>query len=247
MIRITKVLGILFVILLCFSNVAQARTITSISPPTGVGQGDVLCGQIQTTVNTPYPNNDNSVASSPNQIVNFPGLSCTPITFKTVNPVDTQVFVERSSGVTEYFIAEKVVNNTSSTWNGFTLQIGFGVNDNFGSPELILVPPGFAIPTFDFSASENDEQPTSSKFTKLDRDGSYRLNWSGGTVAPGQSVDFTFSVDVPDDFNGSDLYQSFTIRQVPVARSLPRPSSTSAVIGLLVIMGAGFAFRQKLL
>lgn len=246
MIRITKILGTLLVILLCFSEVAQARTITSISPPTGLGLGDVLCPQVQTTVTTWYPNNDNSVDPSPNQIAEFPGLSCTPITFKTVNPVDTQVFVERSSGITEYFITERVVNNTSSTWNGFNLQIGFGVNNNFGSPELILVQPGFAIPTFDFSTSRKDEQPTSSQFRKLDRDGSYRLKWSGGTVAPGQSVDFTFSVDVPDDSNGSDLYQSFTIRQVPAARSLPKPSSTSAVLGLLVVMGAGFAFKQKL-
>ncbi|GAA6623130.1 PEP-CTERM sorting domain-containing protein [Scytonema sp. NUACC26] len=247
MTRITTILGTILAIFLCFSEVAQARTITSISPPTGLGLGDVFCAQVQTTVVTPYPNNDNSVAPSPNQIVKFPGSSCTPITFKTNDSVDTQVFVEPSGGITEYFFTQTVVNNTSSIWDGFTFQIGFGVNDNFGSPELILVPPGFAIPNFDFSVSGTDEPPTSSKFTKLDRDGSYRLLASGGSVAPGESVDFTFSVDVPDDFNGENLYQSFTIRQVPIARSLPRPTSTSAVLGLLVIMGAGFAFRQKLL
>ncbi|MUG97164.1 PEP-CTERM sorting domain-containing protein [Scytonema sp. UIC 10036] len=247
MTRITTILGATLAICLCFSEVAQARTITSISPPTGLGLGDVFCAQVQTAVVTPYPNNDNSIAPSPNQITKFPGLSCTPITFKTTDSVDTRVFVEPSGGITEYFFTQTVVNNTSSTWDGFTFQIGFGVNDNFGSPEVILVPPGFAIPNFDFSVSDGDEQPTSSKFGKLDRDGSYSLKWSGGSVAPGESVDFTFSIDIPDDLNGKNLYQSFTIRQVPIARSVPEPTSPSAFLGLLVVMGAGLAFRHKLL
>jgi hypothetical protein len=245
--RITTILGATLAIFLCLSEVAQARTITSISPPTGLGLGDVLCPQVQTTVATPYPNNDNSIAPSPNQIVKFPGLSCTPITFKTTDPVDTSVFVVPSGGTTEYFFTETVVNNTSSSWDSFTFQIGFGVNDNFGSPELILVPPGFAIPNFDFSVSSADEKPTSSKFTELNQDGSFRLKWSGGSVAPGESVDFTFSVDIPDDLDGKNLYQSFTIRQVPIARSVPEPAPTSAFLGLLVVMGAGFAFKHKLL
>ncbi|KAF3890516.1 MULTISPECIES: hypothetical protein [Nostocales] len=247
MIRITTILGTTLAIFLCFSEVAQARTINNISPPTGPGLGDALCPQVQTSVVTPYPNNDNSIAPSPNQIANFPGLSCTPISFKTTDSVDTPVFVQPSGGITEYFFTEKVVNNTSSIWDGFTFQIGFGVNNNFGSPELILVQPGLAIPNFDFSVSDADEKPTSSKFTELNRDGSFRLQWSGGSVAPGESVDFTFSVDIPDDLNGKNLYQSFTIRQIPVARSVPEPTSTSALLGLLVVMGAAFAFRQKLL
>lgn len=231
---------------LCFGGASQARTITSISPPTGAGLGDVLCPQIQTPVNTPFPNNDNSLAPSPNQIRNFPGLSCTPKTFQVIAPIDTQLFVEPSGGTTEYFFTETAVNNTNSTWNGFSFKIGFGVNDNFASPELILVPRGFAIPDFDFNGSTSDPQPTSSKFTQLIQDGSFGFVWSGGSVAPGESVDFTFSVDIPDDLDGSNFYNNFTIRQVPSAKPVPEPTSTNALLAVLGVLGSSLALKHKL-
>lgn len=231
---------------LCFGGAAQARIITSISPPTGPGLGDVLCTQVQTPVNTPFPNNDNSIAPSPNQIRNFPGLSCTPKTFQAIAPIDTQLFVEPSGGTTEYLFTETAVNDTNSTWNGFSFSIGFGVNDYFGPPELILVPVGFAIPDFDFNGSSSDPQPTSSNFTQLIQDGSFRLDWSGGSVAPGESVDFTFSVDIPDDLAGNNFYDSFTIRQVPSPEPVPEPSSTLGLLALLGVVGSRLALKHKL-
>lgn len=231
---------------LCFGGAAQARIITSISPPTGPGLGDVLCTQVQTPVNTPFPNNDNSIAPSPNQIRNFPGLSCTPKTFQAIAPIDTQLFVEPSGGTTEYLFTETAVNDTNFTWNGFSFSIGFGVNDYFGPPELILVPVGFAIPDFDFNGSSSDPQPTSSNFTQLIQDGSFRLDWSGGSVAPGESVDFTFSVDIPDDLAGNNFYDSFTIRQVPSPEPVPEPSSTLGLLALLGVVGSRLALKHKL-
>lgn len=241
----------------CFGGTAQARNITSISPPTGLGLSDVICTQVQTPVDTPFPNNDNSIAPSPNQIRNFPGLSCTPKTFTEVAPIDTQLLVEPSGGTTEYFFTETVVNNTDVTWDGFSFRIGFGVNDEFAPPELILVPSGFAIPDFDFNGSGSDQQPTSSKFTQLIQDGSFRLEWSGGSVAPNESVDFTFSIDVPDDLAGNNFYNAFTIRQLPIAqpsetKAVPEPTSILSFLGLLGVLGsslavdaAGKIFRQR--
>lgn len=243
---INRTLVTTLAISLCFGGAAQARIITSISPPTGPGLGDVLCTQVQTPVNTPFPNNDNSIAPSPNQIRNFPGLSCTPKTFQAIAPIDTQLFVEPSGGTTEYLFTETAVNDTNSTWNGFSFSIGFGVNDNFGPPELILVPPGFAIPDFDFNGSSSDPQPTSSNFTQLIQDGSFRLDWSGGSVAPGESVDFTFSVDIPDDLAGNNFSDSFTIRQVPIPEPVPEPSSTLGLLALLGVVGSRLALKHKL-
>ena len=144
--EINRTLLTTLAISLCFGEVSQARVITSISPPTGPGLGDVVCTQVQTPVNTPFPNNNNSIAPSPNQIRNFPGLSCTPKTFQEIAPVDTQLLVEPSVGTTEYLFTETAVNDTNSTWNSFSFRVGFGVNDDFAPPELILVAPGFAIP-----------------------------------------------------------------------------------------------------
>ncbi|MEH2314437.1 MAG: PEP-CTERM sorting domain-containing protein [Nostoc sp.] len=243
--KIAKTLVTTLAFYLCFGGVAQARSITSISPPTGPGQGDILCTQVQTPVNTPFPNNNNSIAASQNQILNFPGLSCTPKTFQAIAPIDTQLFAELSGGTTEYFFTETAVNNTNSTWNGFSFKIGFGVNDNFGPPELILVPYGFAIPDFDFNVSSSDPQPTSSKFTQLLQDGSFNLQWSGGSVAPGESVDFTFSVDVPDDLDGNDFSSSFTIRELPSAKPVPEPTSINAALILLGIVSSRLALKHK--
>ncbi|MBE9213891.1 PEP-CTERM sorting domain-containing protein [Plectonema cf. radiosum LEGE 06105] len=240
--KIITTLATTLTISLTFNTTVQARIINSISPPSGTGQGDVFCPQVQTSVDTPFPNN------SGNQINNFPGLSCTPKTFREIAPIDTQLFVEPSGGITEYLLRETVVNSTESIWDGFNMAIGFQSDDalggdNFASPAVILVPAGFAIPTF------NNVQPTSSKFAQVNPDGSFNLNWSGGTVAPGESVDFTFSLDIPDDLEGNNFYDSFTIRQLPIASNLnenqtvPEPS---LIFGLLSLLGFGFANKQKL-
>lgn len=243
--KITKILVTTLAFYLCFGGAAQARSITSISPPTGPGQGDIFCTQVQTPVNTPFPNNDNSTAASQNQILNFPGLSCRPKTFQAIAAIDTQLFVEPSGGTTEYFFTETAINNTNSTWNGFSFKIGLGVNDNFGPPELILVPFGTVIPVFDFNGSSSDPQPTSSKFTQLLQDGSFDLVWSGGSVAPGESVDFTFSVDVGDNLNANNSSDSFTIRELPSAKPVPEPTSIHGVLILLGILSSRLALKHK--
>ena len=248
---ISKTLITTLVISLSYAEASQARVITSISPPTGAGQGDVFCTQVQTPVDTPFPNNDNTIAPSPNEILNFPGLSCTPKTFQVIAPIDTQLFLEPSGGTTEYFLSETVVNDTDSTWGGFNFSIGLGINDTFATPAAILLPRGSALPDFDSEGSSSDPQPTSSEFTQLLQDGSFNLEWSGGSVAPGESVDFTFSLDVPDDLDGNNFYDSFTIRQVPVVgtdttpASVPEPSSTLGLLGLLALLGSSSALKNK--
>ena len=242
--KIIQTLATTLTISLAFNSTAQARIITSISPPGGAGQGDVLCPQVQTPVDTLFPN------SSQNQINNFPGLSCTPKTFQKIAPIDTKLFVEASGGTTEYLLSETVVNSTNSTWDGFNFQIGFQSEnalggDDFASPAVILLPTGTAIPTFD-----SQTQPTSSKFSQVKPDGSFDLNWFGGTVAPGETVDFSFSIAVPDNSEASgNNYDSFTIRQLPIAsgmnqnQSVPEPS---LIFGLFGLMGFGLVNKGKL-
>ncbi|MEL6462306.1 MAG: PEP-CTERM sorting domain-containing protein [Cyanobacteria bacterium J06641_2] len=241
--NIIKTFAATITISLAFSNTVQARTITSISPPEGAGQGDIFCTEVQTIVNTSFPNSDG------NQINNFPGLSCTPPTFRKIAPIDTKLFVEASGGTTEYLFNEKVVNSTGKNWGGFNFQIGFKPNspfgeDSFASPAAILLPSGTALPTF-----ASDTQPTSSEFSQVKSDGSFSLNWSGGNVAPGESVDFSFSIAVPDDLEANDFYNSFTIRQLPVAsiknddsKSVPEPS---LMFGLLSLLGFGLIKARK--
>ena len=230
--NIIKTLATTITISIAFSSTAQARIINSISPPGGAGQGDVLCTQVQTSVNTAFPN------SGGNQINNFPGLSCTPKNFREIAPIDTKLFVEASGGTTEYLLNETVVNSTDNNWGGFNIQLGFQSEnpfggDRFASPAVILLPSGTAIPTF-----ASDTQPTSSEFSQVKSDGSFSLNWSGGNVAPGESVDFSFSIAVPDDLEANDFYNSFTIRQLPVAsvindsKSVPEPSLMFGFLGL---------------
>lgn len=229
--KIIKTLATTLSISLTFCSTAQAKIITSISPPGGAGQGDVLCPQVQTPVNTAFPN------SSQNLINNFPGLSCTPKTFREIAPIDTKLFVEASGGVTEYLLTETVVNNTDKNWGGFNFQIGFQLENPFGedsftSPAVILLPIGTAIPTF-----ESNPQPTSSKFSQVKADGSIHLNWFNGTVAPGESVDFSFSIALADDLE-ENKFDSFTIRQIPIAsatnttKSVPEPSLIFGLLGL---------------
>lgn len=239
--KIIQTLATTLTISLAFSTTAQARLINSISPPGGAGQGDVFCPQVQTPVDTAFPN------SSQNQINNFPGLSCTPKTFREIAPIDTKLFVESSGGTTEYLLNETVVNSTQKTWSGFNFQIGFQSDnpfggDSFASPAVILFPRGTAIPTFDSSA-----QPTSSKFSQVEPDGSFNLNWSGGNVAPGESVDFSFSIAVPDDLEGNN-YNSFTIRQLPIASGMNQSQSVgepSLIFGFLSLLGFGLARKRK--
>lgn len=218
-------------------SVSQARIITSISPPTGGGLGDQACPEIQTGVSTSAPNNDNSIGTSPNQIIGFPGLSCTPKTFQEIAPIDTVLFVELSDGTTEYFFTETVVNDTDSTWIDFHFELGFGTRDNFRRFDEVPLPFNIAVP--DFDTPNRDPAPTSSKFTNLIHQ-DISLWWSGGSVAPGETVDFTFSVDVPDDFLGLDLYNNFTIRQVPTVT--PEPSS---ILGLVALGGIALGSSRK--
>ena len=238
---ITRTLATTLVISLSSVSASQARTISSISPPIGAGLGEQFCPEIQTIINTPFPNNNNSFVASPNQILNFPGLSCTPKTFEVIAPIDTTLIVEPSGGTTEYYFTETVVNNTGETWVDFHFELGFGIGDNFRRFDAAPLPLNLAFPEFD--PPERDPLPTSSQFTSLVQE-DISLWWSGGSVEPGATVDFTFSLDVPDDFVGSNIYSNFTIRQAPTISSVSEPSSIFAFL-ILSLMGIGSTFLPR--
>jgi len=217
---ISTTLATTLVIFLGTFEIAQARTITEISPPGGLGQGGTFCIQVQTPVNTGFPNNNNTISPSPNQILNFPGLSCTPKTFQVLAPIDTPLFVQSSGGITEYFVTETVVNNTNLIWTGFDFELGTRVKGKFVSFEDLISIPELIPPSFDTAGTPNrDPIPTSSNFTSLVHQ-NYSLGWSGGSVAPGEAINFSFSLDVPDDIIPLDSYKNFLIRQVPRVTNL---------------------------
>lgn len=239
--NISRTLTTALVISLGSVSASQARIITEISPPGGPGSGDIVCAQVQTPVDTPSPNNDNSVDPSPNQILNFPGLSCTPKTFKFIAPIDTKLFVEPSGGTTEYYFTETVVNNTGYSWTGFYFQLGSGIDklfDPFDRPGRPY-PISIAIPKFD--TPDRDPNPNSSQFKNLVHR-NFSLWWSDGSVAPGETVDFMFSLDVPDDFAGNNIYEDFTIRQTPV---VPEPPFVLSSVAIGIIVSGRVVFRNR--
>lgn len=227
--QVGPVVLIALAILLGAAGTPQALTITDFSPPVGPGLGDVAVPQVQTLVETRLPNNDNSTGPSANEI-RLPGvLSTKP--FARPEPIDIVFALRESGGTTEYFFSETVTNDTGRPWGDFHFELGLGTLDDF-VPFRDLV---FIRPTIlpDFDAPDRDPPPTSSVFARLaHRDDA--IWWSGGTVPPGGTVDFTFSIDVPDDPLGSP--NQFTLRQVPTL--VPEPSALLLLIPGVFVLGA---------
>jgi hypothetical protein len=212
---------------------ASAGTITSVSF-SGPGAGNV-----DGTVSTPSPNNDNTTSASPNEV----DLAKT---FGSVGLIDIQFTVLNSGaaapGTTEYFFSETVTNNTGVAWLDFHMVLGFGIGANFVMSGL-----GDNL-DFDtcgtLGCSQLDPTPTSGVFTSLAH-GANELSWSGGSVPNGGSVTFTFSLDVPDAASCSQTTPAcpvidggylITLRQFPTTENGETPVPLP---GTLILLGSG--------
>ena len=207
---------------------AHGRIIMSIEPSRGPGLGGIVVIQISTPVLTPFPNNDNTIAASGNTS-RFPGVPY-PKRLQVMAPIDTPLTVSLSGGTTEYYFTEEAVNLSSEPWTAFRFELGTGTGVGYESLRTQPWPFNVRLPEFDSPGF--DPEPQSSVFTKVlkERDS---LTWTDGVVPPGGSVSFSFSLDTPDDWLGTDIYRKFTIREV----SIPE-AQVGVVLGLPVLLWA---------
>jgi len=135
--------------------------------------------------------------------------------------------VHASGGSTEYYLTETVFNDSGIDWNAFHLQLGLGIGDMFTFGPVAI--PELALPRFDFPSS--DPAPTASLLTTSMNVG-YQLDWTGGVVPSGATLNLTFSIDVPDDQLNN--YSQFTLRQIPQAVPEPATAILLSLGGLAV-------------
>jgi len=226
--RSTRILGVFLVISWGMVGISHARIITSY-------QFDFV---LPIHVDTPLPNNDNAILNNPNKVM-LPNLS-----YMAIEPFDIVFNVQPSSGTTEYFFSETVTNTTGIAWVGYHLEMGFGVGDNFYRFDEKPLPWNISLPDFDtpehFDPPERDPTPKSSVFSTLSNHEIFDIQWSGGIVPPAGTVDFTFSIDTPDDWLGLDLYSDFTLRQTPN----PIPAPTALILGSIGL-GTSLTLMRK--
>lgn len=214
----------------------DALVITEFSPPMGPGLGGFVVPQVQTPVQTPQPNNDNSAGTSANQI-RLPGVvQAKP--FGALGPIDIVFSLRVSGGTTEYSISEAVLNESGVAWGDFHFELGLGTGDDFAPFHKIVFIRPTILPGFD--TPDRDPGPTSSVFARVEH-ADDSISWSGGRVPPGGTVDFSLSVDVPDDPLGS--LGQFTLRQLPTA--VPEPTPVLLLGSWLAALGAMASSRCR--
>jgi hypothetical protein len=143
-------------------------------------------------------------------------------TFTSIGPLDFVFPVTYSDNFSTltYFVTEGITNNTTSTFSDYHEVIGNNSGGAFtpGSNPVTFVTPAdssFTNPAFTGRSVSSDE-----------------IDYSGGSISPGQAFSLTFSITVPD--NGTSPY-SFTLRQFPTV--VPEPATfvplALGLIGLL--------------
>ena len=189
---------VLTCLLASLPSLSSAGTITSVASITGGGTATV------TPIITGQPNNDDATVPGGNIVV-------ASKVFDSASPIDIVFNVAPTDGITEYFFAEGVANNTPNAMIGYTFELGTGAGANFvpSAPDdgLDFDWPGSG------AATGTTPVPTSGVFPTLAH-AEDMIVWTGGTLGIGISDAFTFSIDVPD-------MRSFTLRQWGTPVPLP--------------------------
>ena len=152
----------------------------------GLGSGSL------SNVTTAEPNNDDVQSAGGNALT-------IQKSFGSVNPMDIRLQVTDSSGITEYRVTETVVNSSPVIWFDYHIELGFG--GFAGTPSAFLQSGISDLLDFDTSGQlgepEKTPAPTSDAFSTIAHSSSV-LDFSVGSVLPGESITFSFSIDVPD-------------------------------------------------
>jgi hypothetical protein len=144
-------------------------------------------------------------------------------------PIDIVFNVDNTDGVTEYYLAEGVSNNTSLGIIAYTFELGFGTGLNFSREST--------DDGLDFDTPDEDLTPTSGQFASIVHNPDV-LKFSNGVIGAGLTDAFTLSIDVPDDLPG----RQFTLRQLAVP--VPEPS-TLALVALIGLALSAIGLRNR--
>jgi hypothetical protein len=236
--RVGRTLFLTVAVLVLGSTTASASVIELFQAVVGGGTATPL-------ISTPSRDNDNTSVGSANTVV------ISPKVFEGLAPIDIVFRVVDSSGFTEYFFNELVINSTGTAWTGYRIELGFGTGGGFVQSSL----PDF----LDFDAPDNQPTPTASAFSTLGH-GANQIDWSDGTLADGSSMTLTFSIDIPNSAQcenttpacpvfgeaGQTLGFFFTLRQIPLfepgdggAGPIETPMPATAGLVTLGLLAAG--------
>ena len=216
----------------------------------GLGSGSV------SSVTTTAPNNDDTT--------NGTGNTATILkSFGSVNTMDFRLQVTDSDGISEYRVTETVTNNSPVVWFDYHIELGFG--GFAGVTPTAFVQSGISdLLDFDTSGQlgqpEKTPAPTSSAFSTVAHSSSV-LDFSGGSVAPGQTLILSFSLDVPDSGDCSVFAPTcpvigepdpvgffFTLREFPTITGpvgeVPGPATLFLLGSGMVGLGA-MAWRRR--
>lgn len=195
------------VLLASSATPANAAEIVGLTWFSGVGSvaGEFIAPPVD-------PNNDDVAGPSPNEIYILQK------NYQAIGPVDLVFHLIDSGGTTEYAFIEGVSNGTGIDWNGYRLELGYGVGDDFvkstSGDGLSFDAPDYNSP-FIFPA-----------FSTVDVS-EHDVIASGGIIpAFAYAAGIVFHIDVPDGIS------SFTLRQSP----LPVPAPGAGIIGALSLL-----------
>jgi len=128
--------------------------------------------------------------------------------------------IKDSGGTTEYFISWAVSNNSGINWTGYNFILALQIE-----PDYIYSNPNDGL---DFDAPLVSATPIPSSSIPLALEHTPDALYWAGTIPNGVKVNFTFSIDVPDNL-GMDMF--YLIEYPSVSSNQNQPTETGSSSG----------------